>query len=65
LYPPSDGYQPAEDPLISVARQMNVTRELKQRFSNLIVVGTAYSLFAEKNYLPHVAQAAIREDGWT
>jgi len=61
LYPPSDGYQPAEDPLISVARQMNVTRELKLRFPNLIVVGTAYSYL--QDYLPHVAQAAIRE-GW-
>jgi len=61
LYPPSDGYQPAEDPLISVARQMNATRELKQRFPNLIVVGTAYSYL--QDYLPHVAQAAIRE-GW-
>jgi len=61
LYPPSDGYQPAEDPLISVARQMNVTRELKRRFPNLIVLGTAYSYL--QDYLPHVAQAAIRE-GW-
>ena len=61
LYPPSDGYQPAEDPLISVALQMNVTHELKQRFPNLIVVGTAYSYL--QDYLPHVAQAAIRE-GW-
>src|SRR5438876_1794229 len=61
LYPPSDGYQPAEDPLISVALQMNVTRQLKERFPNLIVVGTAYSYL--QDYLPHVAQAAIRE-GW-
>ena len=61
LYPPSDGYQPAEDPLISVARQMNVTRELKQRFPNLIVVGTAYSYL--QDFLPNVAQAAVRE-GW-
>ena len=61
LYPPSDGYQPAEDPLINVARQMNATRELKERFPNLIVVGTAYSYL--QDYLPHVAQAAIRE-GW-
>src|SRR5215471_13808511 len=61
LYPPSDGYQPAEDPLISVARQMNVTRELKQRFSNLIIVGTAYSYL--QDFLPNVAQAAVRE-GW-
>src|ERR1700752_3612516 len=26
LYPPSDGYQPPEDPLVGVARQMEVTR---------------------------------------
>src|SRR5439155_15917122 len=29
LYPPSDGYQPPEDPLFGVAQQMSVTRELK------------------------------------
>jgi NADPH2 dehydrogenase len=61
LYPPSDGYQPAEDPLISVARQMNVARELKARFPKMIVVGTAYSYL--QDFLPHVAQAAVRE-GW-
>jgi NADPH2 dehydrogenase len=61
LYPPSDGYQPAEDPLVGVALQMNATRELKQRFPNLIVVGTAYSYL--QDFLPHVAQAAVRE-GW-
>jgi 2,4-dienoyl-CoA reductase-like NADH-dependent reductase (Old Yellow Enzyme family) len=61
LYPPSDGYQPAEDPLISVARQMSVARELKARFPNLILVGTAYSYL--QDFLPHVAQAAVRE-GW-
>ena len=62
LYPPSDGYQPPEDPLFGVAQQMNVTRELKQRFPNLIFVGTAYSYL--QDFLPHVAQAAVRE-GWT
>jgi 2,4-dienoyl-CoA reductase-like NADH-dependent reductase (Old Yellow Enzyme family) len=61
LYPPSDGYQPAEDPLIAVAQHMNVTRQLKERFSNLIFVGTAYSYL--QDFLPHVAQAAVRE-GW-
>ncbi len=61
LYPPSDGYQPAEDPLISVARQMNVTRELKQHFPDLIVVGTGYTYL--QDYLPNVAQAAVR-NGW-
>jgi 2,4-dienoyl-CoA reductase-like NADH-dependent reductase (Old Yellow Enzyme family) len=61
LYPPSDGYQPPEDPLIGVARQMQMTRSLKQRFPNLIIVGSAYSYLQE--FLPHVAQAAVRE-GW-
>jgi NADPH2 dehydrogenase len=62
LYPPSDGYQPPEDPLIGVARQMFVTRYLKQLFPDFTLVGTAYSYLQE--YLPHVAQAAVRE-GWT
>ncbi len=26
LFPPSDGYQPPEDPLVGVARQANVVR---------------------------------------
>jgi 2,4-dienoyl-CoA reductase-like NADH-dependent reductase (Old Yellow Enzyme family) len=62
LYPPSDGYQPPEDPLAGVARQMLMTRQLKQRFPNLIIVGSAYSYL--QDFLPYVAQAAIRE-GWT
>ncbi|HET8965637.1 MAG TPA: hypothetical protein VFN20_05450, partial [Candidatus Acidoferrum sp.] len=61
LYPPSDGYLPPEDPLVGVARQMRATRELKQRFPKLIVVGTAYTYL--QDFLSHVAQAAVRE-GW-
>ncbi len=61
LYPPSDGYQPPEDPLVGVARQMNATRDLKQQFPNLIIVGTGYTYL--QDFLPHVAQAALRE-GW-
>jgi NADPH2 dehydrogenase len=61
LYPPSDGYAPPEDPLIGVERQMEVTRCLKQRFPNLIIVGSAYSYLQE--FLPNVAQAAVRL-GW-
>jgi 2,4-dienoyl-CoA reductase-like NADH-dependent reductase (Old Yellow Enzyme family) len=61
LYPPSDGYQPPEDPLLGVAKQMNVTREMKQLFPNLIFVGSAYSYL--QDFLPNVAQAAVRE-GW-
>jgi 2,4-dienoyl-CoA reductase-like NADH-dependent reductase (Old Yellow Enzyme family) len=61
LYPPSDGYLPPEDPLVGVDRQMEVTRELKRQFPNLIIVGSAYSYL--QDFLPHVAQAAVRE-GW-
>ena len=61
LYPPSDGYQPPEDPLVGVARQMEATRRLKQRFPDLIIVGSAYTYLQE--FLPLVAQAAVRE-GW-
>jgi 2,4-dienoyl-CoA reductase-like NADH-dependent reductase (Old Yellow Enzyme family) len=62
-YPPSDGYQPPEDPLVGVARQMEVVRQLKAKApSNIVIVGSAYSYLQE--YLPHVAQAAVRQ-GWT
>jgi 2,4-dienoyl-CoA reductase-like NADH-dependent reductase (Old Yellow Enzyme family) len=61
-YPPSDGYQPPEDPLVGVARQINAVRQLKARApKNLLLVGTAYSYLQE--YLPHVAQHVIR-NGW-
>ena len=58
-YPPSGGYQPPEDPLVGAARQMEGTHQLKQRFPNLLVVGSAYSYLQE--FLPHVAQAAVRQ----
>ncbi len=61
LFPPSDGYLPPHDPLIEVGLQLNVARQLKRLFPNLIVVGTAYSYL--QDFLPYVAQAALRE-GW-
>lgn len=61
-YPPSDGYQPPEDPLVGVARQINVARELKARAPrSLILLGSAYSYL--QDFLPHVAQAVLRQ-GW-
>jgi 2,4-dienoyl-CoA reductase-like NADH-dependent reductase (Old Yellow Enzyme family) len=36
-YPPSDGYQPAHDPLIDVARQINVVKQLKQHLNGMRV----------------------------
>jgi 2,4-dienoyl-CoA reductase-like NADH-dependent reductase (Old Yellow Enzyme family) len=60
-YPPSDGYQPPEDPLCGVARQIHVTRELKKAAGDgLVIVGTGYSYLQE--YLPHVAQEVLRQN---
>ncbi len=58
LFPPSDGYQPPEDPLVGVARQIAVTAELKARFPNLALVGSAYSYLQE--WLPHIGQYNVR-----
>ena len=58
IYPPSDGYQPPEDPLVGVARLINVVKALKTRFPNLIMVGTGYSYLQE--YLPQVAEYYVR-----
>jgi 2,4-dienoyl-CoA reductase-like NADH-dependent reductase (Old Yellow Enzyme family) len=61
LFPPSDGYQPPEDPLLGVARQIHVAAQLKRHRPDLIMVGTGYSYLQE--WLPNVAQAVVRE-GW-
>ncbi|HEV7927498.1 MAG TPA: NADH:flavin oxidoreductase [Verrucomicrobiae bacterium] len=61
-YPPSDGYQPPHDPLIDVARQIEVTRQIKAAAGpGMIIVGSAYSYLQE--FLPLVAQAVLRQ-GW-
>lgn len=59
LFPPSDGYLPPEDPLIGVARQIRITAEVKAKFPDLCVVGSAYSYLQE--WLPNVAQGVLRE----
>jgi 2,4-dienoyl-CoA reductase-like NADH-dependent reductase (Old Yellow Enzyme family) len=58
LFPPSDGYEPPEDPLVGVARQVGVCATLKQHFPELLIVGSAYSYLQE--WLPHVAQHNVR-----
>jgi NADPH2 dehydrogenase len=60
-FPPSDGYQPPEDPLMGVERQLHATAELKKRHPNLIFVGSGYTYL--QDWLPNVAQAVVR-DGW-
>ena len=59
LFPPSDGYDPPEDPLHGVARVLDATARLKQAFPRLAIVGTGYSYLQE--WLPHVAQHHVRE----
>lgn len=57
-FPPADGYQPPEDPLHGVARQIRATAILKREFPNLVFVGSAYSYL--QDWLPHVAQFTVR-----
>lgn len=35
MYPPSDGYQPPEDPLVGVARQVQVVRRVKEHLEKI------------------------------
>jgi NADPH2 dehydrogenase len=60
IFPPSDGYQPPEDPLVGVHRQIKATAELKRKHPGMIVVGTGYSYLQE--WLPHVGQAAVQQN---
>lgn len=56
-YPPSDGYPPPEDPLLSVARHLRAARACKAESPGLFLVGTGYSYLQE--WLPHVAEHEV------
>lgn len=58
LFPPSDGYQPPEDPLVGVARQIAAVAELKRAHPDLFIVGSGYSYL--QDWLPNVAQYVVR-----
>jgi 2,4-dienoyl-CoA reductase-like NADH-dependent reductase (Old Yellow Enzyme family) len=58
FFPPLDGYEPPEDPLRGVARQIHATAKLKAEFPNLVFVGSAYSYLQE--WLPNVGQFNVR-----
>ncbi len=58
LFPPSDGYQPPEDPLVGCSRQIRATADLKARHPEMVVIGTGYSYLQE--FLPQVAQWVVR-----
>jgi 2,4-dienoyl-CoA reductase-like NADH-dependent reductase (Old Yellow Enzyme family) len=58
-FPPLDGYEPPEDPLRGVWRQIQATAILKRDFPRMVFVGSAYSYLQE--WLPYVGQHNVRE----
>jgi len=58
LFPPSDAYQPPEEPLIGVARQIHATHHLKKMVPDVAFVGSGYSYL--QDWLPRVGQATVR-----
>ena len=60
-FPPSDGYQPPEDPLVGVARQLAATAELAAAHPRVALVGAGYSYLQE--WLPNVGQAVVAGGG--
>jgi 2,4-dienoyl-CoA reductase-like NADH-dependent reductase (Old Yellow Enzyme family) len=60
-FPPSDGYDPPEDPLVGVVRQITATAELTRAHPDLVVVGSGYSYL--QDWLPHVGQEVVRAGG--
>jgi len=61
IFPPSDGYQPPEDPLVGVARHLELCRKVRQAVPDVPFVGSGYTYLQE--FLPLVAQATVRA-GW-
>ena len=60
-FPPSDGYQPPEDPLVGVARLLNACRELADARRDITFVASGFSSLQE--WLPQVASAVVRTGG--
>jgi 2,4-dienoyl-CoA reductase-like NADH-dependent reductase (Old Yellow Enzyme family) len=60
-YPPPDGYEPPEHPLLGVDRHFRLTAQVQQAFPQLPVVGSGYSYLQE--FLFHAGAANVR-DGW-
>jgi 2,4-dienoyl-CoA reductase-like NADH-dependent reductase (Old Yellow Enzyme family) len=56
-FPPSDGYEPPEDPLVGVGRQIAATAELTSAHPDLLVVGSGYSYL--QDWLAHVGQEVV------
>jgi NADPH2 dehydrogenase len=60
-FPPSDGYDPPEDPLVGVARLIGAAAEIKRQRPSTVVIGSGYSYLQE--WLPNVAEAVVAAGG--
>lgn len=60
-FPPSDGYQPPEDPLVGVARQLSATASLAAAHPTVRIVAGGLSYV--QDWFPNVAQAVVRGGG--
>jgi 2,4-dienoyl-CoA reductase-like NADH-dependent reductase (Old Yellow Enzyme family) len=58
-YPPPDGYETPEHPLIGVDRHVRVAAELQQKFPTLPMVGSGYSYLQE--FLFHAGAANLHD----
>lgn len=58
-YPPPDGYESPEHPLVGVNRHFQATETIQKAFPDLALVGTGYSYLQE--FLPHAAAANVRD----
>jgi 2,4-dienoyl-CoA reductase-like NADH-dependent reductase (Old Yellow Enzyme family) len=58
-YPPPDGYQSPEHPLIGVDRHFRLAEQIQQAFPRLPIVGSGYSYLQE--YLFQAAAANVRD----
>src|SRR5260370_40910303 len=58
-YPPPDGYETPEHPLIGVDRHFRLTTELQQKFPDLPLVRSGYSYLQE--FLCHARAANLQD----
>ena len=58
-YPPLDGYESPEHPLIGVDRHFRAAEAIQRAFPDLALVGTGYSYLQE--FLPQAAAANVRD----
>jgi 2,4-dienoyl-CoA reductase-like NADH-dependent reductase (Old Yellow Enzyme family) len=58
-YPPPDGYEPPEHPLVGVDRHFRLTAAVRAAYPDLPVVGSGYSYLQE--FMPQAAAANVRD----